>query len=122
MHDQTQASVFIDTTSILTFSGASAGVFAFTATIRRFVPSHLAGHPIWALLMCLVISFGLAQNSSTLGNILGWIIALLNACMLFTSVMGANEFAAAASTEKPAGEARQQGKKEPPKRFFQSYF
>jgi hypothetical protein len=113
MPDPNVTTAFIDPTTIGTFSVASGGLFTFTATIRKvFNWSHL-GLP---LLMAQLISFGLAAKGESLGTFLGWLIALLNGCMLFMSVVGLNE----TLTPRPAGQSQQQGTQ--PQAFFQSFF
>jgi|SoiMethySBSTD1v2_1073268.scaffolds.fasta_scaffold1458659_2 hypothetical protein len=109
MADPTPATAFITASTILSFSVASGGVFAFTATVRRVVNKSWAYHAVWPFLMCLIISYALAQASAGLDSPLGWIIALLNACMLFMSVVGINETVDSAVKGKSVGGGKPQG-------------
>ena len=120
MADPAPATAFITASTILSFSVASGGVFGFTATLRRVVNRPWAFHVGWPFLMCLVISIALAQASSGLGDALGWIIALLNACMLFMSVVGINETVDSAATGKSVGGGKPQGAG--PGRWTRSFF
>jgi hypothetical protein len=72
--------------------------------------------------MCIGISYGLAANANILNTLLGWIVALLNACILCTSVMGINEGVLNAATPKPTGGSGPQGKRAGEGRFLMSFF
>lgn len=72
------------------------------------------------LALAVAISFALAWSRAALGNMLDWIVAVGNACLLFCAVVGANETANDVAHPQPGGQGKQQGAKS--KRFFQSFF
>ena len=111
---------FIDPSTIGGFAVASAGVFAFnTVVVRGIIRSNRL---IWPFLMCLAISYGLADHAKILDSFLGWIVLILNACLLCTSVMGVNEGVLNALTPKPTGGSSQQAKGPEEGRFLMSFF
>src|SRR6516165_10901348 len=95
----TSPSAFLDPATLSTFAVASAAVFAVTVTARR---AFGINHPALPLVPAAAISFALAASAGTLGTVTGWLIALLNSCLLYCSAVGANESATAASGAGPA--------------------
>ena len=103
---------FIDEKTIGTFAVATAGIIAVSVVFRKVFNIH---HPVVPLVCSLVISIGLALNNGT-NTFLGWIIAILNAALLFCASIGANEI----GTSQPIGGGEQQGSEPMP--WFKSYF
>jgi hypothetical protein len=118
--DPSTPNAFIDPSTIGGFAVASAGVFAFNAVVVRGILG--SNRLIWPFLMCLAISYGLAENAKILDTFLGWLIALLNACILCTSVMGVNEGVLNALTPKPTGGSGQQAKRPEEGKYLMSFF
>jgi len=112
MIDNTQSLNFIDEKTIGTFSVATLGIVAVTAVFRRVFKIH---HPLVPLICAVVISVALAISQGT-RTILGWVIVVFNAALLFCSSIGANEL----GTGAPTGGGEQQGGKPMP--WFKSYF
>jgi hypothetical protein len=108
-----QTTGFVDSKTIGAFGTATAAVFAVTATIRKLSG---IGTPWVPFLLSLGFSFALAYSSDALNGPLGWVIAIVNGCLLFSAVVGLNEGASA----RVAGRGEQQGA--PPKKFFASFF
>jgi hypothetical protein len=103
---------FIDDKSIGTFAVSTVGIVAVSVVFRKVFKIH---HPLVPLICSIVISIALAVNSGT-HTFLGWIIALLNAALLFCASIGANEM----GTGVPTGGGEQHGAGPMP--LFKSYF
>jgi hypothetical protein len=95
----------------------TAAILALTVTIRKvfninrlYVPFGLA----------IVLSFALAFSQDTLKGPLAWFIVLVNACLLFLAVVGANETTDNVAKPKAAGGGEQQGG--PRRKLIQSFF
>jgi len=110
-------SEFFTETSISTFGGATLAVFLVTIVARRLVGLTSIFVPFVA---SVVLSFVLAYHDGQLTNVLGWVLAILNALLLFCAVTGMNETVTDAVHPRPAGEVAQQAAK--PVRWFQSMF
>jgi hypothetical protein len=108
---------FLNEKSIATFGGATLVVFLVVVTSRRLLGVVSLFVPF---VTSLVISFALAQHDGKLGSLLGWIITIANALLLFCSVTGMNETVADAAHPKPAGQLETQARR--PRRWFQSMF
>jgi hypothetical protein len=98
---------FVNTSTILTFGGSTAGIIAINVAARKVFRVNHPGVPFGA---ALVLAFALAASQGVLNTLIGWVVALVNACMLFCASIGANEIATDAATPKPAGKGEQQGK------------
>lgn len=108
---------FINETTIATLGGATTAVVVVSVVLRRVFGVN---HPGVPLMMALLISFGLAFDADSLDTAMGWLLALVNACLLFCAAIGANETLVELKTGRPVGEARQQGRRRLP--FVTSYF
>ena len=108
---------FLNPTTIGTFGGSTGAILAVTFTIRRVFGVNKPAVPF---VLALVLSFALAGSQGSLKTVIDWIIALVNACLLFCAVIGANETANVAVNPQPAGQGQQQGAG--PKRVFSSFF
>jgi|GEM_PF-2918458 len=78
--------------SLGTMAVASGAILAVTNTIRRVFG---IGHLVVPLIVALVITFSVAAAAHKLGNWPEWIVAFLNACLLFCTATGAQELVTA---------------------------
>ena len=98
---------YLNETTIGTFGIATVGIFAVGVAFRKVFKLN---HPLVPFVTSVAISFGLAASKSSLNSFLGWLIAAINACMLFCASVGANETVTDFGKEKPAGGGEAQGK------------
>ena len=98
---------WIDSSTILTFGGATTAVFVINVVARKVFKVNHPGVPFAA---SLVLAFALAISQAALHTVMGWVAALVNSCVLFCASIGANEVVTDAATEKPVGKGEQQGK------------
>lgn|ERR1700722_12424205 len=98
---------WVDAPTLLTFGGATGAVFAINVVARKVFRLNHPGVPFAA---STVIAFVLAASQSTLHTVTGWVVAIVNSCMLFCASVGANEVVTDAATEKPVGKGEPQGK------------
>lgn len=119
MFDTSATKDFLDPKTIGTFGGATVAIFAITATLRKAVRLNSLIVP---LVLAMALSFFLATNQGSLKDGLGWFIAVVNGCLLFLAVVGANETTDNAAKPKPAGVGEQQGVAPVPRRFIRSFF
>jgi len=117
MIETSQPQDYLNETTIGIFGIATAGVFAVGIAFRKVFKIN---HPLVPFITSLMISFGLAGSNGTLRSFLGWLIAFINACMLFCASVGANETVTDFVTEKPAGQGKQYGGQPMP--WFKSFF
>jgi hypothetical protein len=108
---------FLDQTTIGTMGGATAAVVAVCVVFRK---AFKINHPLVPLIASFIISFALAVAKGSLNDPIGWVICIVNGCILFCAATGANETAAYAVTPRPAGEGEPQGGKPMP--LFKSIF
>lgn len=108
---------FVNSTTLLTFGGSTAGVIAINVVARKVFRIN---RPIVPLAASLVLAFGLGASQNALHTFMGWVVALVNGCMLFCASVGANETVTDFVTEKSVGKGEQQGKKPVP--AFTSFF
>lgn len=104
---------FITTTSILTFGGASLGVLFISTAFQRVTARNWIIVPF---ITALIVGFVISGSTDALSTPLEWLVALVNSCILFCTVTGANELAAS----RPAGGIRPQGR--PNRKWFVSWF
>lgn len=105
--------VFLDPTTISVFAVAVAAISAVVMVARRVGGIN---HPGVAFLAAIGISFAIAADNNALTSFLGWMVAFLNACLLFCAHVGANETA----TPRRGGRGRQHGRSK--KVWLASYF
>jgi hypothetical protein len=111
---------YVDPGTIKTFAGSTAGVFAVCTALRR---AFRLDHPAIPFVLSMLLCFGLAATDGVEHGIWTWVVALINGCLLYLAVIGANEAGTAAVTRKPVGDGRQEGEApRPPARFLASYF
>ena len=108
---------FFTETSISTFGGATLAVFLVLIVARRLLKLTT---PFVPFVASLVISFVLSGHDGKLANGFGWLLAGLNALLLFCAATGMNETVADSVTPKEGGKMEPQGRK--PVRWFQSMF
>jgi hypothetical protein len=87
-------------------TGATTGVLAVSLVVRKV---FRVNHPAVPLVASLAISFAVAVANSQLGDVLGWVVAIVNGCLIFFAVVGVNESAADFSTPRSGGKGMQQG-------------
>ncbi len=102
---------YLNGSTILTFGGATIAVFAVSVAIRKVFKINHAGVPF---AISLLLAFGGAASQGTLHAFFGWVVAIVNGCVLFCAAVGANETVTDFVTEKPAGRGEQQGKTKAP--------
>lgn len=107
LFDTTTPSNWVDGPTLLTFGGAAAAVFAINVVARKVFRVNHPGVPFAA---STFLAFALAASQGALHTVMGWVIAIVNSCMLFCASVGANEVVTEAAKEKPIGKGEQQGK------------
>ena len=107
---------FVDPSSILTYGGASLAVWVVSATFRRVSRRETILAP---LVVAFLVGFVIAYSTGALKTGLGWLVALVNCCILFSTATGMNESAAALAATPKAGLAAPE---EPKGRFLSSWF
>lgn len=111
----TETTEFFTRTSILSFGTATVAVVVGTNTLRRVF--GIRG--IWLPFALALVVAGVALTSSDRPlQGLDYLIAFLNACLLFSAATGANQTASAARTRRALG-AQPQGAK--PTRWLESW-
>ena len=88
-----------------TFAGASALVLAISTVARRVTRLNT---PLVPLIVALIVSFAVSANQETLNSLLGYVIAVGNAAILFLAAVGGNETLVEVVKEKPAGVLKQE--------------
>jgi hypothetical protein len=111
LFDTTTPSNWVDAPTLLTFGGATAAVFGINVVARKVFRVNHPGVPFVA---STFLAFALAASQAALHTVMGWVVAIVNSCMLFCATVGANEVVTDAAEEKPVGKGEQQGKQ--PKR------
>ncbi len=117
MLQATLPSDFVNNTTLLTFGGSTAGVIAINVVARKVFRTNHPGVPFVA---SLLLAFGLGASQGSLHTFIGWVVALVNSCMLFCASVGANETVTDFVTAKPVAKGEQQGKQPVP--AFTSFF
>jgi hypothetical protein len=113
---------YINETTLATFGVGTAAILAVSVVFRKVFSIN---HPIVPFITALAISFTLAVTQNQLARPVGWLIAFLNAALLFCAGVGANETAAELNQPKPTGGDQPQGKTKtptPPQPFLKSFF
>lgn len=111
-----QAREFFTVSSIATLAGASAAVVVVTNTLRKL----FGVHPLkTCAAVSLVVVFTGAYAAGALLSVLGFVLAFVNACLLFCTVIGMQEFVAGAGKRRVARPTRPHGSA--PVRFFASW-
>ena len=111
---------YLDPNTIKAFAGSTAAILAVCVALRKVFRLN---RPIIPFVLSLLMSFAIAATDGAQHDLWTWVVALVNGCLLFCAVIGANESAVDAATPKPAGAGEQQGKSRlPPAKFFASYF
>ncbi|HEV8525660.1 MAG TPA: hypothetical protein VGQ71_14285 [Terriglobales bacterium] len=108
---------FLNPITIATFGGSTGAILAVTFTIRKVFGVN---RPAVPFVLALAFSFALAWSQASLKTVIDWIIAVVNGCLLFCAVAGANETANVAVNPQAAGQGEQQGAE--PKRMIRSLF
>src|SRR2546421_12430833 len=93
---------FLTSGALLTFGGASIGVYVLTNTVRVLLKRS---HPVIPFLFAALIVFGGAWSTSNLSTIVDGILALINTCLLFTSAAGIHESTSTRPTPPPSNAA-----------------
>ncbi len=111
---------YADRATIKTFAESTAAIVAVCIALRR---AFRINHPAVPFFLSLALSFLISFTDGTPHDRWTWVLAVVNGCMLYCAVIGANENAVAVAAAKPAGKGQQQGKgPPPPKRLLASYF
>ncbi len=101
-----QAREFFTVASIATLAGASGAVLVVTNTLRKLFGMN-------ALRTCagasLIIVGASAYAAGVLTSMLGFVLALVNACLLFCTVVGMQEFAGGATRQRVSRAAKEHG-------------
>jgi hypothetical protein len=108
---------FVNETTLAAFGGSTGVIVAVNLVVRRLTGFN---HAVVPFVAAVLISYALATSKSTPNTFLGWLIPLLNACLLTCAVIGANDSLTSFVAERPAGRGRQQGRA--PKKWFRRFF
>ena len=100
---QAPSGEWVTQASILTFGGASFGVWAVTLAFQKLTKRNWFAFPF---ILAGVIAFGLAADAASLYNWKEWLVALINTCVLAFAATGINEAAAG----RPDGGLRPHGR------------
>src|SRR5215471_15159180 len=103
---QTGSHDFLNPSTIGSFGGSTAAILAVTVALRKALRINT---PILPLLLGLAISVALAYSQGSLKSLLEWIVAVVNGCLLFLAVIGANEATNSAINPQPVGQGEQHG-------------
>ena len=111
---------YVDRDTIRTFAESTASILAVCVALRR---AFRINNPIVPFVLSLLLSFAIAATDGTAHDVWTWVVALVNGCLLYCAVIGANESAVSVATPKPIGQGQQQGKQPLPRaKFLASYF
>lgn len=111
---------YVDRDTIKTFAESTAGILAVCVALRR---AFRINHPLIPFALSLLLSFAIAGTDGTQHDLWSWVVAFVNGCLLYCAVIGANESAVAAATQRAVGSGQQQGKRLlRSRRFLASYF
>lgn len=106
-----------DPESIGTLGGASFAIVVINAVARRMLKIDT---PWLAFVLSLVIAFAGAQRSGHLRDLLDYLIAALNGCLIFFTALGLNETAEHTLNKPPPGTVKPHAAR--PKMWLQSWF
>ena len=106
--------------TLATFAGSSGAVLILYNTFRRLFNRE----SVWAaFLLSMVVSFVVALATGSLKGPLGFFLAFLNGCLLFSSAAGAQQALASQPPGQPSPrEVGIGGHPDRPIRFFSSWF
>jgi hypothetical protein len=93
--------------SFATLGGATLGVVVVTNTFRKLTGRHSPWVPFTASVAISILGAHLAGSLSGVG----WLLALLNACLLFCTALGLNETVVDIANTPPPGMVSPQGRK-----------
>ena len=111
---------FFTFNSMLVLGSASVGVLVVTNTLKRV----FGFNPIYVCFTTsLIICFVGAYQLGTLAELSGYLISLINSCLLFCTTTGMQEFGGGAVQPKQVGEIISQGKsnEQKAKKWFDSW-
>jgi len=98
-----------------TLAGAAGAVTILTNTFRRLCGVNALYAPFaFSLLISAVGAYAAGKTDS----VVGWVVVILNACLLFCAASGIQE--AAVTGAQPAGSAKSQGRERLP--WLSSWF
>jgi hypothetical protein len=109
--EQAVANNFLDHKTVASFAGSSTAILAVTVTIRRLTGINNLFLPF---ILSMIVSFALSK--ADLHELLDYVLMVINGCVLFLAVVGANEGASG----RPTARGKQQGSQ--PKKFLDSFF
>src|SRR4051812_34379225 len=81
--------------SILTAAGATTAVWAVGNALRV---AFKLDAPWIPLLLAVLLSYAIASRANQLNDALGWLLALVNACLIFLAASGVQQTATAQHT------------------------
>lgn len=87
----TSTNQFVTVASIGTFTGATGAVWAVSNTLRR---AFNIDRPYIPLLVSIVVAYAIVISSGS-HSVLDYVLALVNACLLFLSAAGVQQAASA---------------------------
>ena len=108
---------FVNSLSIATFTGTTFAITLITSVVRRLTGTST---PLIPAAFALIICLGFAFDRGFPHDFVGWLVIVVNACMLFCAAVGANETTTSLAHPKPAGLGAQHAAK--PRRWFATFF
>lgn len=81
---------FMNPVNIITFTGSTFAITIICSVFRRLWG---VSNPMLPATLALILCFGFAYDEGFPHNFVGWLVLIVNACMLFCAAVGANETA-----------------------------
>ena len=79
---------FFTAESLVTFGGATLAIVVVTNTFRKLTKRDWLAVPF---IVALVLAMVVAGAQNALGELIGWVVAFLNGCLLFCTALGLQE-------------------------------
>jgi hypothetical protein len=93
----------LTTSSIATLAVAAFSTVIVGNTVRKLLGRESPWIPF---IVAEALAFAIASYQNQLGTFLGWMVALLNGCLIFVTAAGGNEATAVRGTNRRGREVR----------------